>query len=140
MAWPRARPWPSATSTATCWPSCTSRRSTPTPRRRRPGARSGRPRRAPAASGHLRPCLHVEEIYAYDPRAEARGAYGSTDAKHPSVAYLNRQPGHYASGRLEVVRTPPHYDFVELRRTPAELRAPSETLGWARAAAPHARH
>ena len=30
------------------------------------------------------------------------GAYGSTDAKHPAVAHLNRQPGHYASGRLEV--------------------------------------
>ena len=54
------------------------------------------------------------------------------DAKHPSVAYLNRQPGHYASGRLEVIRVPPHYDFVELRRTPAELREHFQSLGWSR--------
>ena len=46
--------------------------------------------------------------------------------------YLNRQPGHYASGRLEVIRVPPHYDFVELRRTPAELREHFQSLGWSR--------
>ncbi|XBH08323.1 adenylyl-sulfate kinase [Singulisphaera sp. Ch08] len=74
--------------------------------------------------------MHVEEIYAYDKEAEARGVYGSTDANHPSVAYLNRQPGHYAAGRLEVIRTPPHHDFVDLRRTPSELRDHFRSLGW----------
>ena len=44
----------------------------------------------------------------------------------------NRLPGHYASGRLEVIRVPPHYDFVELRRTPAELREHFQSLGWSR--------
>ncbi|WP_337177012.1 adenylyl-sulfate kinase [Paludisphaera sp.] len=46
--------------------------------------------------------------------------------------------GHYAAGRLEVVRTPPHYDFVDLRRTPAELRARFRELGWSRVLAFHA--
>ncbi len=46
------------------------------------------------------------------------------------MAYLNKQPGHYAAGRLEVIRVPPHYDFVELRRTPAELREHFKSLGW----------
>ncbi|MDX2038598.1 MAG: bifunctional sulfate adenylyltransferase/adenylylsulfate kinase [Isosphaeraceae bacterium] len=82
--------------------------------------------------GNLLAFLHVEEIYAYDKDAEAKGAYGSTDAKHPAVAHLNRQPSHYAAGRLEVIRTPPHYDFVELRRTPAELREHFASLGWNR--------
>src|SRR5262249_55966805 len=50
--------------------------------------------------GNLLAFLHVEEVYPFDKKAEARGAYGSTDAKHPSVAYLERQPGHYAAGRL----------------------------------------
>ena len=50
----------------------------------------------------------------------------------PSVAHLKRSPGHYASGRLEVIRVPPHYDFVELRRTPAELRQHFQSLGWSR--------
>jgi len=85
--------------------------------------------------GNLLAFLHVEEIYAFDKQAEAQGAYGTTDAKHPAVAYLNRQPGHYAAGRLEVLRTPPHYDFVELRRTPKELREHFQSLGWNRVVA-----
>jgi sulfate adenylyltransferase len=85
--------------------------------------------------GNLLAFLHVEEIYAFDQAAEAKGAYGSTDAKHPSVAHLNRQAGHYAAGRLEVLRTPPHYDFVELRRTPAELRRHFQELGWSKVVA-----
>src|SRR3954467_5663513 len=80
--------------------------------------------------GNLLAFLHVEEIFPVDKEAEARGAYGSTDANTPSVASLSRTPGHYAAGRLEVRRVPPHYDFVELRRTPAELRAHFASLGW----------
>ena len=99
------------------------------------GVAEGQPLALRDVYGNLLAFLHVEEIYAYDKAAEARGAYGSTDAKHPSVAYLQRQPGHYAAGRLEVMRTPPHYDFVELRRTPAELRAHFEDLGWTRVVA-----
>ena len=34
--------------------------------------------------------------------------------------------------QLEVIRVPPHYDFVDLRRTPAELRQHFESLGWSR--------
>src|SRR4051794_21534149 len=62
--------------------------------------------------GNLLAFLHVEEIYACDKAGEARHAYGSTDPKHPSVAYLERLPGHHAAGRLEVLRVPPHYDFT----------------------------
>ncbi|WP_145274864.1 bifunctional sulfate adenylyltransferase/adenylylsulfate kinase [Tautonia plasticadhaerens] len=80
--------------------------------------------------GNLLAFLHVEEVYAYDKEAEAKGAFGTTDAKHPSVAYLNKQPGHYAAGKLEVIRVPPHYDFVELRKTPAEVRALFAEKGW----------
>jgi sulfate adenylyltransferase len=85
--------------------------------------------------GNLLAFLHIEEIFAHDKEAEARTAYGSTDAKHPAVAYLNRQPGHYAAGRLEVIRVPPHYDFVDLRRTPAELREHFQSLGWSKVVA-----
>jgi sulfate adenylyltransferase len=85
--------------------------------------------------GNLLAFLHVEEMYAFDKGAEARGAYGSADPKHPAVAYLNRLGGHYAAGRLEVLRVPPHYDFVELRRTPAELREHFRALGWSKVVA-----
>lgn len=85
--------------------------------------------------GNLLAFLHVEEIYPVDKKAEALGAYGTLDPKHPSVAALNKAADHYASGRLEVLRTPPHYDFVELRRTPAELRDHFRTLGWTKVVA-----
>ena len=82
--------------------------------------------------GNLLAFLHIEEIYPADKKREAELAYGTLDKKHPSVAYLERQPGHYAAGKLEVIRTPPHYDFVEVRRTPAELRQHFQKLGWSR--------
>ncbi|MFO0888595.1 MAG: bifunctional sulfate adenylyltransferase/adenylylsulfate kinase [Isosphaeraceae bacterium] len=82
--------------------------------------------------GNLLAFLHVEEIYPVDKDREAQHAYGSKDARHPAVAHLQRQPSHNAAGRLEVIRTPPHYDFVELRRTPAELREHFKSLGWSR--------
>jgi sulfate adenylyltransferase len=99
------------------------------------GIAEGKPVALRDVYGNLLAFLHVEEIFAFDKEAEARGAYGSTDAKHPAVAYLNRQPGHSASGRLEVLRTPPHYDFVELRRTPKQLREYFASLGWTKVVA-----
>ncbi len=77
--------------------------------------------------------LHIEEIYQFDKEAEARGAYGTTDRKHPAVAYLDRIPDHYASGRLEVIRVPPHYDFVDLQQHAGRAaRATSNSLGWSK--------
>ncbi len=96
------------------------------------GVAEGKPLALRDVYGNLLAFLHVEEIYSYDKDNEAQNAYGSLDAKHPSVAYLSRLPGHYASGRLEVIRVPPHYDFVSLRRTPVELRKHFESLGWNR--------
>jgi sulfate adenylyltransferase len=85
--------------------------------------------------GNLVAVMHIDEIYTYDKTAEAAGAYGSTDAKHPAVAHLQKTPGHYASGKLEVIRVPPHYDFTDLRRTPAELREHFGKLGWSKVVA-----
>lgn len=96
------------------------------------GVGEGKPLALRDVYGNLLAFLHVEEIYAYNKDEEAKGAYGSTDAKHPAVAHLGRQAGHYASGRLEVIRVPPHYDFVDLRRTPAELRDHFTKLGWSK--------
>src|SRR5262249_16857066 len=76
------------------------------------GVAEGKPLALRDVYGNLLAFLHVEEIYAHDKDSEAQNAYGSRDTKHPSVAYLGRQPSHYASGRLEVIRVPPHYDFV----------------------------
>ena len=99
------------------------------------GVEVGKPLALRDVYGNLLAFLHVSEIYEYARDVEARGAYGSTDARHPAVAHLHRQPDHYASGRLEVIRVPPHLDFVELRRTPRGLREHFEKLGWSRVVA-----
>jgi len=96
------------------------------------GVAEGKPLALRDVYGNLLAFLHVDEVYPYDKDNEARNAYGSLDPKHPSVAQLGKLPGHYASGRLEVIRVPPHYDFVELRRTPPELRKHFQSLGWSR--------
>lgn len=96
------------------------------------GVEVGKPLALRDVYGNLLGLLHVEEIYPVDKEFEAKHAYGSTDAKHPAVAYLNRIPGFYAAGKLEVIRVPPHYDFVPLRRTPAELREHFAKMGWSK--------
>lgn len=85
--------------------------------------------------GNLLAFLHVEEIYPFDQEVEAKGVYGTTDATHPAISSLHRQPGHYAAGKLEVLRVPPHFDFVELRRTPKELRQQFTARGWSKVVA-----
>ena len=96
------------------------------------GLEVGKPLALRDVYGNLVGLLHVEEIYPIDKPLEAASAYGTHDPLHPSVAYLNRSSGHYCSGPLEVIRVPPHYDFVSLRRTPAELREHFEKLGWSK--------
>ena len=66
--------------------------------------------------------MKVEEIYASDPVNEAKNVYGSTDARHPLVAELHSWGDKYLSGALKVLNLPKHYDFKELRLTPAEVR------------------
>ena len=99
------------------------------------GLEVGKPLALRDVYGNLVGLLHVEEIYPIEKPLEAASASGTHDPLHPSVAYLNRSSGHYCSGPLEVIRVPPHYDFVPLRRTPAELREHFEKLGWSKVVA-----
>lgn len=99
------------------------------------GIAEGKPLALRDIYGNLLAFLHIEEIYPFDKEREARLAYGSTDRKHPAVAHLDRIPGHNAAGRLEVLRVPPHYDFTELRHTPAEIREVFAKLGWSKVVA-----
>ena len=66
---------------------------------------------------------------SWDPEKEARLAYGSNDARHPMVSEMGGWGKVCISGKLKVINLPKYYDFVDLRRTPAEVRKMLEEIG-----------
>merc|ERR1712137_1021413 len=68
--------------------------------------------------------LTVGDIYTPDKALEAEKVFGSPDdKKHPAIAYLLDEAGEvYVGGSIQGLQLPAHYDFVDLRRTPAQLR------------------
>lgn len=67
--------------------------------------------------------MTIEELYPWDPAVVAQHVLGTQDAKHPLVNEMSRWGRLNAAGKLRVLQLPRHYDFRELRRTPAETRA-----------------
>lgn len=75
------------------------------------------------AKNNVLALMVIEEIYPWDPGEMAGKVFGSRDPRHPMVAEMSRYGPVNISGRLRVLQLPPHYDFRELRLTPAETRA-----------------
>lgn len=73
--------------------------------------------------------MRIDEMYPYDRDEEVRLVYGTVDPSHPLVAEMQRWPGVNIAGPLRVLATPRHYDFTELRLTPAQTRARLAALG-----------
>ena len=73
--------------------------------------------------------MQLEEVYPYDPQREARLVLGTTDPRHPLISEMVRWGKVYVSGSLRVLDLPKYHDFVELRRTPAQVRALLEEMG-----------
>jgi sulfate adenylyltransferase len=71
----------------------------------------------------------VEEIFEWDAAREALQVYGTTDARHPLVAEMATWGRFYISGPLKVINLPRNRDFLDLRRSPQEVRAALEELG-----------
>jgi len=75
--------------------------------------------------------MTVESIYKPDKSNEAKKVFGADDRAHPAVRYLWETAGDvYVGGKLQGLNLPPHYDFVDLRRTPGELRAEMAKHSW----------
>jgi len=76
---------------------------------------------------------HVEDIWKIDRKKEAAQVYGTLDRTHPGTEYLFKQTGdYYVGGALEVLSLPLHFDFKQLRLTPAEVRSTFKKLDWKR--------
>lgn len=73
--------------------------------------------------------MRLEEVFSWSPEKEALLAYGTNDARHPMVSEMVKWGKVCISGELKVINMPKYYDFVELRRTPAQVRAILEGMG-----------
>ena len=67
--------------------------------------------------------MTIEEIYEWDLDEVAQKAFGTLDVRHPLVAEMHRWGKLNISGKLQMLQLPKHYDFVDLRLTPAQTRA-----------------
>jgi len=86
--------------------------------------------------GTMLAVLNVEDLWQPDLMEEAEQTFGSVNPEHPGVAYLlNRSNGWYVGGKLECLQLPNHYDFMELRLTPKQLREKFSIMGWSQAIA-----
>ena len=82
------------------------------------------------AKNELLALMVIEEIYEWDRVEESEKVFGTQDLRHPLVAEMHRWGPLNISGRLQVLRLPRHYDFQELRLTPAQTRARLGSFGY----------
>jgi len=67
--------------------------------------------------------MQVTDKWQPNKTIEAQAVFGTTDTKHPGVEYLFNQAGDwYLGGKIQLIQTPKHYDFTELRHTPKSLK------------------
>jgi sulfate adenylyltransferase len=83
------------------------------------------------AKNDLLAVITLEEIYPWDLAEVAHKACGTLDPRHPLVAEMHRWGKLNISGPLRVLQLPHHYDFQDLRLTPAQTRARLEGFGYA---------
>ena len=82
--------------------------------------------------------LDVTVLWEPDKRAEAERVYTTTSGRHPGVRHLHERIGDvYMGGRIRGIQLPTHYDYQELRNSPAELARFFDRLGWRRIIAFH---
>ncbi len=84
--------------------------------------------------GFMLAVLTVGEIWESDPEREARAVFGVADvARHPgALAYLRETAPYRLGGTVEGLALPPHVDFPETRRSPAEVQSLFQQRGWRR--------
>jgi sulfate adenylyltransferase len=89
--------------------------------------------------GFLLAVLTVEDIWQRDKQAEAETVYGAAEAgRHPGVQALFSQVKDWClGGSVEGLTLPIHYDFRELRLTPAETSRRFLQQGWRRVLGVH---
>ncbi|MCL4867959.1 MAG: bifunctional sulfate adenylyltransferase/adenylylsulfate kinase [Anaerolineae bacterium] len=73
--------------------------------------------------------MTIEEIYPWDRDKMAEKVFATLDTRHPLVAEMHRWGPINLAGPIQVLQLPKHYDFQNLRLTPAETRTRLEATG-----------
>lgn len=82
-------------------------------------------------TGLIHARLEVSECWVPDLEAECNAVFGCFDDNHPYIQYLKgKQNLHYVSGVLTIVNTEFHNNFLEYRKTPAEMRVAGPWTGF----------
>jgi len=81
------------------------------------------------AKNELLAIMTIEEVYEWDREELAQKVFGTLDTRHPLVAELYTWGPLFISGPLRVIQLPSHYDFRDLRLTPAQVRGRLEEIG-----------
>ena len=74
--------------------------------------------------------MNLEEVFHWDPQREARLVLGTTDSRHPLISEMVTWGKVYVSGEIKMINLPQYHDFVDLRRTPAQVRARLAEMGY----------
>jgi sulfate adenylyltransferase len=74
--------------------------------------------------------MTIEEVYEWNHDEAAQKVFGTLDPRHPLVAEMRRWGSLNISGPLKVLQLPKHYDFQDLRLTPAQTRARLTEFGF----------
>lgn len=73
--------------------------------------------------------MTIREMYKWDLEETAVKVFGKMDLRHPIISEMHRWGKVNITGPLQVIQLPAHYDFQDLRRTPAQTRALLEKNG-----------
>jgi sulfate adenylyltransferase len=74
--------------------------------------------------------LDVEETYRYNPLEEAQKTFQTTDAQHPGVNRLFKQPPYYLAGKIKLVNRPKKFNFHTSLHDPLQTRAEFMRRNW----------
>jgi sulfate adenylyltransferase len=73
--------------------------------------------------------MTIDEIFEWDLSLEAQLVCATSDVRHPLVAEMHGWGRSYISGPIKVLNLPKHFNFTELRQTPAEVREELSAMG-----------
>jgi len=80
--------------------------------------------------------LDIESKWKPDKEKEALKIYNTTNFEHPGVNYiLNQSYNWYVGGKIRNIQNPKHYDYGNLRLTPAKVKEKISKMGWDRVVA-----